>query len=151
MLRAYVCRPLKRSAEHSIHSFIKDKESTRMNTPSNLSLALIFALTGASASFGEPMTQTTVTVVTTESPAPVLVVRDGFSESHSHVMITRNGTSRVMQDAMKLHNGIVVREDGVIIVPGKMNRSLRSGDWLAFDGTLTRGDTGKVESLRPTD
>ena len=122
-----------------------------MNTPSNLSLALIFALTGASASFGEPMTQTTVTVVTTESPAPVLVVRDGFSESHSHVMITRNGTTKVMQHDMQLHNGIVIKTDGVIVVPGKMNKSLHSDDWLAFDGTLTRADTGKVESLRPAD
>ncbi len=89
--------------------------------------------------------------MTTENSAPVLVVRDGFSESHYQVMITRNGTTKVMASAMKLHNGIVVKTDGVIIVPGKMNKSLRSGDWLAFDGTLTRGDTGKVESLQPED
>ena len=122
-----------------------------MKTSTNLSLALVFALTGAAASFGDSVTQTTVTTVTTDSPGAVLVVRDGFSLSHSHVIITRNGSARVMMDSMKLRNGIEGREDGVIIVPGKMNRSLRSGDWLAFDGTLTRGDTGKVESLRPAD
>ena len=111
------------------------------------SLALAVALAGASASFGDTVIQTTV--VTTTSPAPVVVVRDGFTESFAQVMITRNGTTRVMPDTMKLRNGIVIRPDGVIIVPGKMNRSLRSGDWLAFDGTLTRADSGKVESLRP--
>ena len=118
-----------------------------MKTTTYSSLALIFALAGASASFGDTVVQTTV--VTTTSPAAVVVVRDGFTESFAQGMITRNGTTRVMQDAMKLRNGIVVRPDGVIIVPGKMNRSLRSGDWLSFDGTLTRGDNGKVEALRP--
>jgi len=122
-----------------------------MKTVSNLSLALMIALVGASASFGDTVTQTTVTVVTTASPAPVVVVRDGFTESNFQIMITRNGTTKVMASAMKLHNGIVMKTDGVIIVPGKMNRSLRSGDWLAFDGTLTRGDTGKVEYLHPED
>jgi hypothetical protein len=118
-----------------------------MKTTTHRSLALIFALAGASASFGDTIIQTTV--VTTTSPAPVIVVRDGFTESYAQVMITRNGATRVMQDAMKLHNGVVVRPDGVIIIPGKMNKSLRSGDWLSFDGTLTRADNGKVEALRP--
>jgi hypothetical protein len=126
-----------------------DEESINMKTTTNLSLALIFVLTGASASFGDTKIQTTV--VTTNSPAPVVVVRDGFTESYSQVMITRNGVTTVMQNDMKLHNGIVVHRTGIIVVPGKMNRSLRSGDWLAFDGTLTRADTGKVERLRPAD
>lgn len=123
-----------------------------MKTTTNLSLALIFALTGASASFGDPTVQTTVvttTSSTTTSSAPVLVVREGFTESFSQVMITRNGVTKVMENDMKLHNGIVVHRTGIIVVPGKMNIRLRSGDWLAFDGTLTRADTGKVESLRP--
>jgi hypothetical protein len=55
-----------------------------------------------------------------------------------------------MENDMKLHNGIVIHKDCVIVVPGKMNRALHSGDWLAFDGTLTRAD-GKVERLRPAD
>ena len=122
-----------------------------MKTTTNLSLFMVLALAGVSASFGDPVTQTTVTVVTTDTPAAVLVVRDGFTESNFQIMITRNGTTKVMASAMKLHNGIVMKTDGVIIVPGKMNRSLHSGDWLAFDGTLTRGDTGKVENLRPAD
>ena len=121
-----------------------------MKTTTNLSLALIFALTGASASFGEEIVQTTV--VTTNSPAPVVVVvRDGFTESYSQVMITRNGVTKVMGSDMKLHNGVVVHRSGLIVVPGKMNKMLHSGDWLAFDGTLTRADTGKVEGLRPED
>jgi hypothetical protein len=128
-----------------------DEESINMKTTTQLSLALIFALTCASASFGDPVGQTTVTVVTTTSPAPVLVVRDGFTDRHFQVMITRNGTTKVMQHDMQLHNGIVIKTDGVIVVPGKMNKSLHSDDWLAFDGTLTRADTGKVESLRPAD
>ena len=122
-----------------------------MKTTSNLSLALTIALIGASASFGDPAASTTVTVVTTDSPAPVIVVRDGFTGSHFQVLYTRNGATRVMANAMKLHNGIVIKADGMIIVPGKMNRSLHSGDWLSFDGTLTRADGGKVESLRPAD
>jgi hypothetical protein len=122
-----------------------------MKTPTNLALALIFALTGASSSFGDPAVQTTVTVVTTASPRAVLVVRDGFTARFAQVMITRNGTTKVMENAMRLHNGIVIKADCVIVVPGKMNKTLHSGDWLGFDGTLTRGDTGKVESLRPAD
>jgi len=130
-----------------------DEESINMKTTTNLSLAVIFALTGACVSFGDPVTQTTVTVVTTTSPAPVhapvLVVREGFTESFSQVMITRNGVTKVMENDMKLHNGVVVHRTGIIVVPGKMNIRLQPGDWLAFDGTLTRADTGKVESLRP--
>ncbi|MGA2692545.1 MAG: DUF6799 domain-containing protein [Opitutaceae bacterium] len=120
-----------------------------MKNTSNLSLALIFALAGASASFADTIIQTTV--VTTENPVPVVVVRDGFTWSHYQVLITRNGVTKVMANAMKLHNGIVVKNSGLIIVPGKMNKSFRPGDWLAFDGTLTRADSGKVESLRPAD
>ena len=120
-----------------------------MKTTTNLSLALIFALTGASASFGDTVVQTTV--VTTSSPVAVIVVRDGFSESYAQVMITRDGVTKVMQNDMKLHNGVVVHRSGIIVVPGKMNKVLHSGDWLAFDGTLTRADTGKVEILRPAD
>ena len=119
-----------------------------MKTTTNLSLALIFALTGASASFGDAIVQTTV--VTTNSPAAVVVVRDGFTESYARVLVTRNGVTKLMANDMKLHNGIVIRKDCVIIVPGKMNRALHSGDWLAFDGTLTRAD-GKAEGLRPAD
>ena len=118
-----------------------------MKTTTNLSLALIFALTSASASFGEATVQTTV--VTTNNPTPVVVVRDGFSESHSQVMITRNGVTTEIGSDMMLHNGVVVHTNGLIVVPGKMNKMLRSGDWLAFDGTLTRADTGKVERLWP--
>jgi|GEM_PF-2091798 len=120
-----------------------------MKTTTNLSLALIFALTGASASFGDAVVQTTV--VTTNSPAPVIVVRDGFTESYSQVMITRNGVTKVMENDMELRNGIVMHRTGIIVVPGKMNRVLRSGDWLGFDGTLIRADSGKVERLRPAD
>jgi hypothetical protein len=120
-----------------------------MKTTTNLTLALIFALTGASASFGDTVVQTTV--VTTSSPAPVVVARDGFSESYARVMITRNGVTKVLENDVKLHNGVVVHWTGTIVVPGKMNKVLHSGDWLAFDGTLTRADTGKVELLRPAD
>jgi len=118
-----------------------------MNTTSKLSLALALGLACASASFADTTTQTTV--VTTVSPAPVAVVRDGFTESYSQVMITKNGETKVMNNNMKLANGLVVRPDGTIIVPGKMNRSLHSGDWLTFDGTLTRSDSGRVEQLCP--
>jgi hypothetical protein len=122
-------------------------DSINMKTTTNLSLALMFALTGASASFADTVVQTTV--VTTTNPAPVAVVREGFSESYERVVITRDGTTKVMENSMKLRNGIVVRPDGIIVIPGKMNRSLHSGDWLSFDGTLTRADNGKVEALRP--
>jgi hypothetical protein len=30
-----------------------------------------------------------------------------------------------------------------------MNRTLHSGDWLGFDGTLTRASSGRVEHLQP--
>ena len=101
----------------------------------------------ATASYADT-TQTTVTTTTTEVPAPV-VVRDGFSLSDYDVMITRNGVTKLVQHNMKLQNGVVVRPDGTIIVPGKMNRALHSGDWLSFDGFLTRADSGRVEHLEP--
>jgi hypothetical protein len=115
----------------------------------HLSLSLLVVLSAASAAFADT-TQTTV--VTTTVPAPVAVVavaRDGFTESYAQVMITRNGVTKVMPDNMKLANGIVVRPDGTIVVPGKMNRTLHSGDWLGFDGTLTRASSGRVEHLQP--
>jgi hypothetical protein len=118
-----------------------------MKTTANLSLSLLFLFAGTSAAFADTSTQTTV--VTTTTSAPVAVVRDGFTEGYAQVMITRNGVTKVIQDNVKLSNGVVVRPDGTIIVPGKMNRTLHSGDWLGFDGTLTRGDSGRVEHLQP--
>jgi hypothetical protein len=120
-----------------------------MNTTTKLSLALAFGLACASASFADPTTQTTIVTTTATAPAPVVVVHDGFTESYSQVMITVNGETTVMNNNMKLKNGLVVRPDGTVIVPGKMNRSLHSGDWLSFDGTLTRSDSGRVEQLCP--
>jgi hypothetical protein len=121
------------------------KDTHHMKTTATLSLSLILAIAGGSAAFADTQT----TVITTTTAAPVAVARDGFTESYAQVMITRNGVTKVMPDAMKLNSGIVVRPDGVIIVPGKMNRTLHSGDWLGFDGTLTRGDSGRVEHLQP--
>jgi hypothetical protein len=118
-----------------------------MKNTANLSLSLLLLLAGASAAFADTGTQTTV--ITTTSAAPIAVARDGFTESYAQVMITRHGVTRALQDSVKLQNGVVVRPDGTIVVPGKMNRSLHSGDWLSFDGTLTRGDSGSVEHLQP--
>lgn len=119
-----------------------------MKTYAKLSFSVILMAAAASASFADT-TQTTVTTTTTGAPAPAAVVRDGFTESYSQVYVTKNGVTKLMADNMKLENGIVVRPDGTIIVPNKMNRSLHSGDWLSFDGTLTRADSGKVEHLHP--
>jgi hypothetical protein len=118
-----------------------------MKNTAKLSFSLILVLAGASAAVADTATQTTV--ITTTNTAPVAIVRDGFTESYAQVMITQNGVTKVMPDNMKLSNGIIVRPDGTIVVPGKMNRTLHSGDWLAFDGTLTRADSGRVEHLRP--
>lgn len=105
----------------------------------NQPLSVLLVLAGVSAAFADSTTQTTVVTTTISAPvAVVAVARDGFTWSYAQVMITRNGSSRVMPDSMKLNNGIVVRPDGIIIVPGKMNRTLHSGDWLGFDGTYTR-------------
>jgi hypothetical protein len=120
-----------------------------MKSTINLSLAVMLALTCASASFGDTVVQTTVVTTTSPAPAAVAVSRDGFTESYSYVWVTQNGVKRVMPNNMKLRNGIVVHLDGVIAVPGNMNETLHSGDWLSFDGTLTRADSGKVEYLRP--
>jgi hypothetical protein len=110
-------------------------------------LSLLTVLAGASSALAD--TQTTVTTTTISAPVAVAVVRDGFTERMAQVMITQNGVTKAMQHSMKLSNGIVVHPDGVIIVPGKMNKTLHAGDWLAFDGTLTRADSGKVEHLQP--
>jgi uncharacterized protein DUF6799 len=120
----------------------------KMKTTAKLSLSLLLATTGAFAAFADTATQTTVVTTTTSAPVAV-AARDGFTESYAQVMITRNGVTKVMPDSMKLNNGVVVRPDGIIIVPGKMNRTLHAGDWLGFDGTLTRGDSGRVEHLQP--
>jgi hypothetical protein len=119
-----------------------------MKTTAKSSLYLLFALAGAS--YARSDTQTTVITTTTAAPVAVAVVAaDGFTERFAQVMITRNGVTKVMPDSMKLQNGVVVHPDGVIVIPGKMNKTLHSGDWLSFDGTLTRGDSGRVEHLRP--
>jgi uncharacterized protein DUF6799 len=110
-----------------------------------LSLCLLFALAGASSALADTQT----TVITTTTAVPVAVVRDGFSTRFAQVMITRDGVTKVMPDTMKLSNGVVIHPDGVIVIPGKMNKTLHSGDWLYFDGTLARGDSGRVEHLQP--
>lgn len=119
-----------------------------MKASANLSLSVIIMALAASASFADT-TQTVVTTTTTQAPPAVAVVKDGFTESYAQVYVTKNGVKKLMVNSMKLENGIVVRPDGTVIVPNKMNRSLHSGDWLSFDGTLTRADTGKVEHLQP--
>ncbi len=118
-----------------------------MKTTTTLSLSVILMAAAATASYADT-TQTTVTTTTSEVPAPI-VVRDGFTLSDYDVMITRNGATKLVQHTMKLQNGIVVRPDGVIIVPGKMNLAMHSGDWLSFEGVLTRAHSGRVEHLEP--
>jgi hypothetical protein len=120
-----------------------------MKTTATLSLSLLLVLAGASSALADSVTQTTVVTTTTAVPVAVAVSRDGFTERFAQVMITRNGVTKVMQDGMKLSNGVVIHTDGVIIIPGKMNKTLHSGDWLSFDGTLVRGDSGRVEHLQP--
>jgi hypothetical protein len=117
-----------------------------MNITTKLSLLLALGLSSSAASFADTTTQTTVV---TTNQAPVVVVRDGFSESYAQVMVTRNGVTSVVADNMKLQNGVVIRPDGIIIVPGVTNKTLHHGDWLSFDAVLTRGDSGRVEYLRP--
>ena len=105
-----------------------------MKPIANVSLALFLAL--SSAAYGDTVVQTTV--VTTTDAAPVAVRANGFTVNLSQVVITREGKSEVMAHNMRLHNGIFIRPDGVIVVPGKMNRTLNSGDWLSFDGAFTK-------------
>jgi hypothetical protein len=137
-----------RGTDGTCHGQCLPKASIKMKTPAKLYLSAIFVLAGASAAFADTAT-TTVITTTTPAPVAVAVVRDGFTESYAQVMVTRGGVTKVVQDNMKLRNGIVVRPDGTIVVPGKMNRSLHPGDWLSFDGTLTRADSGRVEHLQP--
>jgi hypothetical protein len=111
-------------------------------------LALIFGLACISASYADT---TTTTVVTTTAPAPVVVVQDGFTVKWAQVYVTRYGVEKVMQDSMKLRDGIVVRTDGTIIVPGGTRKVLHTGDWMTFGGMITRADSGRVEQLHPED
>ena len=122
-----------------------------MNTTAKRLLASLLVLTGASALRAAAVIQTTVTTVTTTPPAAVLVVQDGSTEKNYMVLDTRHGVTSVMEDDMRLRNGIVIHRDGTLIVPGKSHKQLRPGDWLTFGGTLTRADGGKVEQLRPSD
>jgi hypothetical protein len=56
-----------------------------------------------------------------------------------------------MENNMKLHSGIVVRTDGTIVVPGGGRMTLKEGDTMTFDGTITRASTGKVEQVKPSE
>jgi hypothetical protein len=78
-------------------------------------------------------------------------IKDGFAESHQQVLVTVNGTTKVMENNMKLRSGIVVRTDGTIIVPGGDRTVLKEGDTMTFGGTITRAATGKVEQLNPSE
>jgi hypothetical protein len=77
-------------------------------------------------------------------------MKDGFMVKHEQVLITENGQTKVMADDMKLRDGIEVRTDGTIIVPDGTRKTLREGDTMSFDGTITRATTGKVEQLHPS-
>lgn len=77
-------------------------------------------------------------------------LKDGFTEQHEQVMITRNGSTQLMQNNMKLRSGIEVRTDGTVIIPGGGRTTLREGDAMTFGGTVTRAG-GKVEQLNPSD
>ena len=77
--------------------------------------------------------------------------KDGFEIKNNQVLITANGTTRVMADNMKLHSGIVVRTDGTVVVPGGDRATLKEGDTMSFGGTITRAASGKVEQLTPVE
>ncbi len=119
-----------------------------MNTAIKKSLALVFGLACVSGSYAA--TDTTTTKTSTENTANVASeTRDGFSIKDSQVMITQNGKTKIMADDMKLANGVEIRTDGSLIVPGNTRKVLNEGDTMTFDGTITRAASGKVEHLNP--
>jgi hypothetical protein len=54
-----------------------------------------------------------------------------------------------MADEMRLQNGIEVKTDGTVIVPGGDRIMLKEGDTMSFGGIITRADSGKVEQICP--
>jgi hypothetical protein len=77
-------------------------------------------------------------------------IKDGFVVKHQQVLLVVNGTTKVMSDDMKLRSGILVRTDGTVVVPGGDRTTLKEGDTMSFGGTITRGATGKVEQVTPS-
>ena len=77
--------------------------------------------------------------------------KDGFTEKNHQILVTVNGTTKVMADNMKLRSGVVVRTDGTIVVPGGERTTLKEGDTMTFGGTITGAATGKVEQLNPSE
>lgn len=77
--------------------------------------------------------------------------KNGFEMKHDQVLITVNGTTKVMSDDMKLHDGVEIRTDGTLIIPGGGRMVLKEGDTLSFGGTITRAATGKVEQVHPSE
>jgi hypothetical protein len=102
-----------------------------MKTTAKTLLAVIFGLACISRSFA------------------ATDVKDGFMEKNYHVLITRNGETKLMADEMRLQNGIEVKTDGTVIVPGGDRIMLKEGDTMSFGGIVTRADSGKVEQICP--
>jgi hypothetical protein len=123
----------------------------QMNTSIKIPVAILFGLVCVSGSYAKDTAkaqsapENTTTTTTTTSPE----MRDGFAIKDSQVMITENGKTQVMADDMKLADGVEIRTDGSVIVPGGTTRVLNEGDTMTFDGTITRAGSGKVEHLKP--
>jgi uncharacterized protein with beta-barrel porin domain len=119
-----------------------------MNTTIKTSLALILGLACVSVSYAAADNTTAANTAQNTTNA-ASEMRDGFTIKNSQVMITENGETKLMTDDMKLADGIEVRTDGSLIVPGGSRRVLNEGDSMTFEGTITRAGTGKVEQLHP--
>lgn len=117
-----------------------------MKTTIKTSLALLFGLACIASSYSA--TDNSTNQNTTDNRANV--APDGFSVRNQQVMITQNGQTKMMTDDMKLADGLEIRTDGTVIVPGGTRKVLREGDTMTFDGTITRANTGKVEQLHPS-
>ncbi|MEI9892733.1 MAG: DUF6799 domain-containing protein [Chthoniobacter sp.] len=62
--------------------------------------------------------------------------RDGISISGTDVFITRNGATEKVTSEIRLSNGIVVRQDGTVVMSDGKKITLRSDQVLSLDGVL---------------
>jgi len=102
-----------------------------MKTTAKTLLAVIFGLACISRSFA------------------ATDMKDGFMEKDNKLLITENGQTKTIIDDMKLQDGIVVRADGTVIIPDGGRITLKEGDTMSFEGTVTCAATGKVKQLCP--
>lgn len=107
----------------------KSAESTRSDSPDMKTL--FFSLLGIAG--GMDLAQVSPPGIV---PGGAVTARDGFTKHGTSVLLTRNGVTQKVEREVAIENGLRVRADGAVTLPGGEKATLRANQLLTFSGAF---------------